>query len=388
MRATALVVSLAVLTPLAACSNGSGGGDEGMVPPVVAACGQAKLFERPVDPAAAGPWAVGVKTVQLPDILPDGALQTVEVWYPAKPGSDAGKPKVVYDLREWLPPTEAAKIPDAENPPQPCDCVRDLPIDEKRGPYPVVIFVHGTAAFRTQSLTQMVHWAKRGFVVLSADHPGIGLKDIIGNTFDFGNQTRNTNRLVAAIQAPSGPLAFLAGRIDTAHVGLSGHSAGGGAIAQVDDTAGVLVRMPLAAGGTTAGPSLVSTLVMGGKDDMVATYDRVKQGYTNSPTKKRLVGIANAGHLAFSDLCYIGRDQGGILAIAKRNGVNVLDLVARLAQDGCMAGQLPAERGWVVVNHATTAVLEETLTCSTTATAQAAATATLADVAEYAEALQ
>jgi hypothetical protein len=146
--------------------------------------------------------------------------------------------------------------------------------------------------------------------------------------------------------------------------------------------------MPLAAGGTSAGAALVSTLVMGGKDDMIVQYSRQKMGYDASPPKKRLVGIANAGHLAFSDLCFIGRDQGGILAIARRHGVNVLDVVARLAEDGCKPGQLPAERGWVVVNHATTAVLEETLTCAPTATAQAAATATLPDVAEYAETLQ
>jgi hypothetical protein len=174
--------------------------------------------------------------------------------------------------------------------------VRDLPLDEKRGPYPVVIFVHGTASFRTQSLTQMVHWASRGFVVLSADHPGIGLKDIIGNTFDFGNQSRNTDRLVTAVQSPSGPLAFLAGRIDTARIALSGHSAGGNAIGGLDDRAGVLVRMPLAAGGTSAGAALVSTLVMGGKDDMIVQYSRQKMVYDASPPKKRLVGIANAGH--------------------------------------------------------------------------------------------
>ncbi|HEX9104448.1 MAG TPA: hypothetical protein VF997_19690, partial [Polyangia bacterium] len=94
---------------------------------------------------------------------------TTEVWYPAKLGSDAGKSKIVYDIREHLPPADAAKIPDSDNPPQDCDCFRDLPIDDGHGPYPLVVFIHGTAAFRTQSLTFMTHWASRGFIVVSAD---------------------------------------------------------------------------------------------------------------------------------------------------------------------------------------------------------------------------
>ena len=120
------------------------------------------------DPGVRGPWPVGVQTVTI-----DGL--TTEVWYPAKIGSQAGKAYAQYDIREQLPDKDATKIPDAKNPLQNCDCHRDLPLDTEHGKYPVVLFIHGTAAFRTQSLTQMTHWASRGFVVLSADHPKIRL---------------------------------------------------------------------------------------------------------------------------------------------------------------------------------------------------------------------
>ena len=36
----------------------------------------------------------------------------------------------------------------------------ELPIDDQNGPYPVVVFIHGTASWRTQSLTQMTSRAR------------------------------------------------------------------------------------------------------------------------------------------------------------------------------------------------------------------------------------
>ena len=44
---------------------------------------------------------------------------------------------------------------------------------------PPVVFVHGTAGFRSQSLEIVTHWASRGFVVIAADHPGLYLGDLI-----------------------------------------------------------------------------------------------------------------------------------------------------------------------------------------------------------------
>jgi Chlorophyllase len=341
-------------------------------------CDGAKLLAVPTDLAARGPWAVGARTVEI------AGLPT-EVLYPAQIGSESGKAKASYDIRDHLPDAEKAKIPDAENPLQACDCFRDLPIDAAHGAYPVVQFIHGTAAFRTQSLTQMVHWASRGFVVVSSDHPKIRLKDLLGNLAGSlgADQKGDARKVLDALMAPSGDIAFLQGHIDLTRIAISGHSAGGGALAGFGSRAGVKVLMPLASGGVQAGSSLVSTLVMGGQDDGLVAYTGVKSGYTSSPKKKRLVGIAKAGHLAFSDLCFIGRDKGGILAIAQKYNVTNADLVGRLAQDGCKPGQLAAEEGWTIINHATAGVLEETLACSTTAAAELEKLKTLPNVGDY-----
>jgi predicted dienelactone hydrolase len=359
-------------------AGGSGGG--GGTPTDVTGCPGQTLYALPTDPSAPGPWPVGARTVMLAGL-------TTEVWYPATLGSDAGKTKIVYDIREHLPPADAAKIPDSDNPPQPCDCVRDLPIDDTHGPYPLVMFIHGTAAFRTQSLTFMTHWASRGFVVVSADHPGIQLKDILGGAVGNSDEAGDTNKALDALAAPAGDVAFLAGRIDGARIAVSGHSAGGSATAGFGGRAQVLI--PMAAMGTSSGATLLSSLIMGAGMDGIARYSGQQMGYASSPTRKRLVGIGgNAGHLAFSDLCAIGADKGGILKIAQDHGVMVNPLIATLAQDGCKPGQLAPDLGWHIVDFATSAVLEETLQCSPSSAAQIAGiAAAVPNVQEYQESL-
>src|SRR5690242_19513182 len=218
-------------------SGGGSGGSGGLPPPNPATgCNGTPLLANPDDPSAHGPWAVGARTVTLAGL-------TTEIWYPAKAGSEAGKMPARYDLREHLPDADQGKIPDADNPWQPCDCYRDLPIDDAHGPYPVVLFIHGTAGFRTQSLTFMAHWASRGFVVLAADHPGINLKDVLSGGFGQSDQAGDARRLLAALEPPGGDAAFLAGHLDLANLALAGHSAGGGAISGFGDRAKVLVPM-------------------------------------------------------------------------------------------------------------------------------------------------
>ena len=356
-------------------STGDDGTDE---PPTGTGCDGTVLLESPVDFAERGPWPVGARTVTL-----DGL--TVEVWYPAELGSESGVGNKVYDVRLALPVADQAKIPDEDNPWQECECYPDLPIDAAHGPYPLVVFVHGTAAFRTQSLEQMQHWASRGFVVMSADHPGLWLADML--TFNTGVQdlAGDIDTMLTAAENPSGELEFLAGRLRTDLVGMAGHSAGGGAIRGRGGDADVL--MPLASGGADAGAALQSVLVMGAQDDGVAAYTGQVSGYESSPAPKRFVGIAQAGHLVFSDLCALLNDEGqDLIEIATEYGVTNVSL-ATFLWDGCGEGYVAPADAFPIVNHATSAVLEETLHCK-------AVDANLGDisgrydlVAEYREAL-
>jgi predicted dienelactone hydrolase len=361
-------------------------------PPDGPACSGTKLFARPADPGARGPWPVGAHTSTIAGL-------TTEIWYPAKWGSDSCQSPTTYDIREHLPPADQKKIPDAENPIQVCDCVRDLPFDADHGPYPVVTFIHGTAAFRTQSLTFMTHWASRGFVVVSSDHPHIQLADMLTNLLGAGaaDEQGDAVKVLAALASPTGDLQFLAGHLDMTRMGISGHSAGGQAIASIASrVTGIGVVAPMAAGGVDSidGGLQPSSLVMSAANDGIAQPSSQTSGYANTPPRKRFVQVANAGHLAFSDLCSLGASNGGLLAIAEKYGVTNAGLFAPLASDGCpwQTGKsytaITPQAGWAVVNFATSAALEEALMCDSSMTsALAGIRSAVPDVASYEEQL-
>lgn len=336
-------------------TEGSGDALEGSCPGV-------ELLPRPADTAARGPWAVGARTVDL-----DGL--TVEVWYPAQE-PDGGAEPLVYDIREALPLSEQDKISDEDNPWQPCDCYRDLPIDDAHGPYPVILFVHGTAGFSTQSLPHMVHWASRGFVVMAANHPGLWLADLLGIACGNGMVPQDLQgdlaTMLDAVRGDLGGLEDFGDRLDTERIGAAGHSAGGSAVSVLGDEAAVVI--PMASRGVEDGSALESTLVLGAMSDSVVAFSSQVEGYDASPAPKRLVGIANTGHLAFSEMCALQNAAGdSLLEIAQANGVCGAALAGGLFQ--CDDSFTPDPDSWDIVHFSSSAVLEETLHCEPEAVA-------------------
>ncbi|MCH9681850.1 MAG: hypothetical protein K0V04_10485, partial [Deltaproteobacteria bacterium] len=340
-------------------TGSSSGGEE----PLVGSCEGMTLLPRPADTAERGPWAVGARTVEI-----DGL--TVEVWYPAA-DPPAGTEPVVYDIREALPVSEQDSIPDEDNPYQECDCYRDLPIDDANGPYPVVLFVHGTAGFRTQSLPHMVHWASRGFVVMAADHPGLWLADLLGlacgQPMVGQDLAGNLASMLAAVRGETAGLEDFGDRLDGTRIGAAGHSAGGNAVSGLADEAQVII--PMAAGGVPDGSAVQSRLILGALSDTVVPYQGQTSGYMDASPRKRLVGIANTGHLAFSELCSLRNDAGdNIVEVGVQYGVCGTQLAGGLFQ--CDDSFTPDTDSWEIINFSSAAVLEETLHCEPNATAQ------------------
>lgn len=336
--------------------------DAGPPPGEVTGCtAESHFLAVPEDPAAPGPWPVGARTVRV------GRL-TVEVFYPAGPGSQAGQTPARYDIRLQLPASERAKIPDADNPWQPCDCYRDLPLDPAHGPYPLVLFIHGTAGFRTQSLALATHWASRGFVVVAADHPGLFLADLLALACfqaQSGERTiaADVDAELAAVTAAAGELAFLQGRLDLGRVAVVGHSAGASEAAGLSGRPGVRVVIPMAGGtAVSASPTLESTLWLAAKSDAVVSYDTSKSGYNGSPAPRRWVGVANSGHLCFSNLCELKNAAGAnLLQVAQAKGVCGANLAGGLFD--CKPTYIPGAVGMAIVEYATSAVLEDVLRC-------------------------
>lgn len=348
-RGLRLLGSLAAAIALSGCDPGP--------LPRTETCDGGPLRPVPADPSEHGPWTVGVRTVQVKGM-------NVEVWYPAGRFPHATTPPATYDLRDHLPTADRDRIPDAKAPIQTCDCYRDVPADLSHGPYPVVLFVHGHGAFRTQSLPQMLHWASRGFVVLAADHPGLHMADTItkscsGHAVE-ADVRGDVQAMLAAMREHDQAFAFLGSRLDATRIAIAGHSAGGLALASFGDLAQVLI--PMAAGGTQPGPELQSTLVLGGTADTLIPYRRQRLGYESSPAPKRLVGIANADHFAFSVACTLTNAAGEHLdEILGHAGIcGTEELVEALE---CDPSRLPAPVAWEIIDTVTSAVIEETLAC-------------------------
>ncbi|MFT3928600.1 MAG: hypothetical protein QM778_39085 [Myxococcales bacterium] len=365
---------------------GTGDGDaDGGAAASEAGCGETKLRPVPEDTSVRGPWKVGVRTATV------GRLK-VEVFYPAKPGTTDGKPVAKYDIRDWLPQQERKKIPDANVPLVTAiggDVYRDVPIDDEFGPYPVVMFVHGTSSFRIASGTLNAQWASRGFVVVAADYPGLGLKDQLSATLecslphDDQDIPGDVDLQLDALKSASGDLAFLKDHLDMTRLAVSGHSQGGCVSSTFTALPGVRIVMPLSGSTvTTTSDTLESILYVSGIDDRVMGYAgpwvgsvvcplgsiSAKSAYEGSPgkpkIKKRLLGVKTAGHLLPTDLCQ-KNDQGkNAIEEAQADGVCGIGSAVIIGLPYLFdCATIDMAKGLNIVGDATTAALEETLHC-------------------------
>jgi predicted dienelactone hydrolase len=255
----------------------------------------------------------------------------------------------------------------------------------------VVIFIHGTASWRSQSLTQMTHWASRGFVVISSDHPGYWMADMLGLACGvFGalpDLSGDTDAILAALADPSGDIAFLTGLVDAGRIAIAGHSAGGNVAASQASKPDV--RVAIAMGSTAPialGATLDSALFLGSIPDPLVPYSLTRSAYDHSALPKRLVGLNDVGHLAFSDVCELENSEGrNIVEIAIEAGVCGADLAQFLVD--CDPAYLDAAIVREIVDYSTTAVLERALRCVEGPDPFADFQATYPDVGEYREAL-
>jgi hypothetical protein len=359
--------------------TGGTGGTAGVADETVG-CDGASLLDVPADTRQRGPWPVGHLETSF------GSFGHVVVLYPAAPGSEADAEEVWFDVRVLLPDAERAKIPDSDAKPVSVQTYRGLPLDDAHGPYPAVVLVHGTASFAEASATPMAHWASRGFIVMAAQHPGLNFTDHIASCalIPFVSTTlgAEVDSEIAALNNPTGDLAFLAGHVDMSRIALAGHSAGAYNVAQFSNKPGVQVEILLSGNmNVSASSSLKSTLYISGLSDAVLPFNPGGPGigiayfpgilgdgsqsgaYAASPPRKRIIGITGGGHLTVTDLCQTNNNGQNAMEVMQARGVGCLGIIPALFDCGPVGQQVDWKVGIDIVADATAAVLEETLHC-------------------------
>lgn len=344
----ATVMTLTLL--LAACSASDDAADP---PPetttdVPTAAEYASAFSEP------GPYPVGIITLA----LETGPL--VEVWYPAVQGTTGTDS---YDMREFTPDAIQALLTGDADSTFTINAGRGA--DAAEGPFPVVLFSHGSAGIRLQSSFLTSHLASWGMVVASPDHPSRDLNNRLGG--GPADPTNSVDDLLGTLallgaQNLAGPLA---GRMDLDAVGAVGHSAGGGTVLTAANDPAIDGYVSMASGipGSDDSPILPAkpSFFLAGSEDAIVTPDRTLAAFEAAPAPTLLWIIEGVGHNGFDDFCTFGDGQG-IIGVAIASGLGDLleqsqPALRALGEDGCLPPAVPVEETFPMINHAVTSWL-------------------------------
>jgi alpha-beta hydrolase superfamily lysophospholipase len=229
----------------------------------------ALLFPVPRLPVPSGPLSIGTATVELthPELretygpTPGGRRSlTTQIWYPAADTEGVTPERWIWDmdvvgsaLAEHLRVPgflfNSARYTDSHAHP-------DVPVDA--GGFPLVVFSHGWAEFRTISLPQVENLVSQGYVVIAIDHPHAAVATRVGEEIvrldptARGEEDADEEAIAEAEAAlietmaadvtlvldevtagREGAYGRLAEAIDAGMIGVWGHGLGGGAALQV-----------------------------------------------------------------------------------------------------------------------------------------------------------
>jgi predicted dienelactone hydrolase len=310
-----------------------------------------------------GPDEVGSRTIALDD------GRRVVVWYPADE-SAADTPTETFDIASLLSPELQSKIdPDLRPQYEIAAHIGAEPAAD--GPYPVVLFSHGYAGFPEQSADLVTHLASWGFVVIAPDHVERSLSGLLGTAAQGVEPSEDpavlTASLDAAIADAESADSQLNGLLDLDKVAVAGHSAGASAAyltASSEDRVKAFIAYSVGTGRPDEDgnvperpvPDVPGMVMVGSADGIIEPASSIEV-YDGMEPPKYLVEIADAGHLVFSDICLIGKDQGGLVQLTKEAGLDLGEELLRLASDGCEPDALDPADAFAAIDHFSVAFL-------------------------------
>jgi predicted dienelactone hydrolase len=244
-----------------------------------------------------GPYLVGAREFVIKTSLASRSLPAT-LWYPALNPKDGKKVSTVTMNNAAFGGTNRTISGNA---------LQDAAPDPSGGPFPLVVFSHGSPGTRADAVPRMEHWASHGFAVLAVDHGKYeryrtaDLRDAL----DFAEQ----------LTTLPGPFAKF---IDTQHTAAAGFSLGGLSVLYMggahytglsdeprDPRLKALVLLApvndfVKTNDLDLSAATLPTLVaVGSKDDLFTEAEQVYQGLP--APRKSLVTLIGGTHVIFMD---------------------------------------------------------------------------------------
>ncbi|MBL89405.1 MAG: hypothetical protein CL517_03895 [Actinobacteria bacterium] len=275
-----------------------------------------------------GPWAVGVRTIQLED-------RPFEVWYPVEPDSVMGKSSEIFDSINVLSEVVQPFVPGDLGGEVDTSSFRDAPPASMGGPFPVAAYSHGSPGYRQAATFLTSHLASHGVITIAVEHLGRSLTTLLTPLAGSDEPEDNVADLFGALEMISedselGPIT------DNSKMVLIGHSAGTrtAALATTDDrVAGVAL---LAGGFEDLAVERPTLLVVFENDSIVEPS--ISWDLHKSLDNSIFINIAKTGHATAIDVCPLIQERGGLTELREALG----DSIVRSGEDGCLTNDADA----------------------------------------------
>jgi predicted dienelactone hydrolase len=312
-------------------------------------------------PSQPGPYQVGRRVVEINDAARGRAL-TADVWYPVEQGVTA--PLSIY---QFIPGIELASL----------TALADAPASAA-GPFPLVVYSHGSGGLRYIASWFTEALASHGFVVVAVDHTGnTALDSVTGAStprpVNALNRVQDVQYLITVMLGISAtPGDPLSGTMDPERIGVTGHSFGGfttlgtaggysnelGSVPADERVKAIAVMAPyseLNSDEALAAIKIPSLLVSGVLDITTPIVNDTTRPWDLISGRPLLrMDIEQAGHQSFTDVC---RYQDSLATLPNLPQV-FIDVVNEMALEGCTKDLIAIDEAHAITNGVTIAFLQ------------------------------